>query len=160
MIKDIVIKETKNKGLGVFALRDFKKGEFIFRYMRAKIVTGKDFKKLTSWEGDHLDELDDDKFEILSGPSAYVNHSCDPNALKKDRSYYALRPIKKGEEICHDYRDKGIFKNKWKCHCGSKNCKGYIISDFFTLPEEKQRLYLPYTLKVIKEEYKKRHQKA
>jgi hypothetical protein len=157
-VKNIAIRKTKSKGLGIFALRDFKKGELIFRYEPGRIISRDDLGSLTSWEADHLDELDDDKFEILSGPSAYVNHSCDPNAIKKGRSYYALKPIKKGEEICHDYRDKGIFKNKWKCSCASRNCRGYVISDFFTLPEDRQKLYLPYTLRTIREEYKRRRQ--
>lgn len=156
MVSDVVVKSTKNKGKGTFALRDFKVGELIFRYKRGKIITEKEWDELTEWETDHIDELDGGKFEILTKSSAYVNHSCDPNTIKKGMSYYALKPIKQGEEICHDYRDKGIFKNKWQCECGSKNCKGYVISDFFTLPEDKQKLYLPYTLKVIKEEYKRR----
>jgi hypothetical protein len=34
MITDIVVKETGVKGKGVFALRDFSRGEFIFRRRR------------------------------------------------------------------------------------------------------------------------------
>ncbi len=157
MIKDIEVKDAKGKGKGIFTKRNFKKGEFIFRYKRSRIVTRKGLRKLTEWESDHIDELDNDKFEILSSPACYVNHSCDPNAIKKRRSYFALKSINKGGEILHDYRDKGIFKNKWKCNCGSKNCKGYVISDFFSLPEQTQKLYLPHTLKIIKQEYKRRH---
>lgn len=157
MIKDIEIKETTDKGKGVFAKRSFKKGEFVFRYKKGKIVSGKEIDKLSEWESDHLDELDEDKFEVQHAPACFVNHSCDPNTITKGRSYFALKLIKKGEEITVEYRSKGIFKNKWECRCGSKNCKGYVISDFFTLPEQTQKLYLPYTLKIIKQEYKRRH---
>jgi hypothetical protein len=31
MIRDVIVKAAGNKGQGVFALRDFAKGEFIFR---------------------------------------------------------------------------------------------------------------------------------
>ncbi len=155
MVKNIVVKETKNKGKGVFALKDFRKGEFIFRYKKGKVITRKNLNNLTKWESDHIDELDNNKFELMKKPACFVNHSCDPNTITKGRSYFALKNIKIGQEICVDYRSKGIFKNKWKCVCGSKKCKGYIISDFFTLPEKVQKIYLPYTLKSIKTEYKK-----
>jgi SET domain-containing protein len=157
MIKEVEVEDTKGKGKGVFAKRNFKKGELIFRYKKGKIVARKDFGKLSEWESDHLDELDEDKFEVQPAPACFVNHSCDPNAIAKGRSYFVLKSIKKGEEITVDYRSKGIFKNKWECKCGSKNCKGYVISDFFSLPKQTQKLYLPYTLKIIKQEYKRRH---
>jgi len=159
MEKDVIIKSTKNKGRGLFALRYFKKGELIFSYKKGKVVTKKGLSKLTKWESDHLDELDRNRFEVMEKPACFVNHSCDPNTISKGRSYFTLKPIKKGEEITVDYRSKGIFKNKWKCWCRSKNCKGYVVSDFFSLSKSKQKLYLPYTLKVIKKEYSK-HEKG
>ena len=82
---NIIIKETKNKDKGVFANKNFKKGEFIFGYDKGKIVTRKDFKKLTEWELVHLDELGDNKFEVMMPPACYVNHSCEPNAIQKGR---------------------------------------------------------------------------
>ncbi|OGI15624.1 hypothetical protein A3K63_04285 [Candidatus Micrarchaeota archaeon RBG_16_49_10] len=157
MIEDIEVKDAKGKGKGVFAKRSFRKGEFIFRYKTGKVVTREGIRKLTKWESNHLDELDGDKFEVQPEPACFVNHSCDPNAIMKGRSYFSLKPVRKGEEITVDYRSKGILKNRWECRCGSKNCKGYVISDFFSLPEKTQKLYLPYTLKVIKREYKRRH---
>ena len=150
-------RKKRVQGLGVFANKDFKKGEFIFRFRKGKIINRKDLNKLTKWESNHLDELDGDKFEIVEKPGWLVNHSCDPNAVQKGRSYLALKKIKKGQEISVDYRTKGIFKNKWKCNCGSKSCKGYVISDFFTLSEKSQKLYLPYTLKKIKKAYNRIH---
>jgi len=156
---NIIIKETKNKDKGVFANKNFKKGEFIFGYDKGKIVTRKDFKKLTEWELVHLDELGDNKFEVMMPPACYVNHSCEPNAIQKGRKYFALKPIRKKNEITTDYRAKGIFKNKWRCNCASKICNGYVISDFFALPELSQKLYLPYTLKSIQKEYRKIHSK-
>ncbi len=157
MIKDVIIKKTKNKGKGLFVLKNFKKGELIFSYKKGKIFAEKDLKKLTKWELDHIDELDNNKFELMKKPQCFVNHSCDPNSISKGRSYFSLKPIKKSQEVTVDYRSKGIFKNKWKCECGSKNCKGYVISDFFSLPLKDQKLYLPYTLKVIKKDYKRRY---
>jgi hypothetical protein len=70
---------------------------------------------------------------------------------------FALKRIKAGEEITTDYRVNGLFKNRWRCYCGSKNCNGWVVSDFFTLPERLQKKYLPYTPRFIREEYERRH---
>jgi hypothetical protein len=32
------------------------------------------------------------------------------------------------------------------------NCQGYVMSSFFSLNEDQQRLYLPYTPKFIRDE--------
>ncbi|MDO8555960.1 MAG: SET domain-containing protein [Nanoarchaeota archaeon] len=154
MKKIVIVRRTQKTGRGVFSLKDFKKGELIFRYNCGKVVSRKGISKLTKWESDHLDELDNDHFEVMVAPACYVNHSCDPNTIQEGRAYRALKPIKQGDELIVDYRAKGIFKNRWMCKCKGKNCKGYVISDFFSLPKKLQRLYLPYTLKIIKDTYK------
>ena len=38
----------------------------------------------------------------------------------------AIRSINVGEEITVDYGKTELKKNKIKCNCGSKNCKGYF----------------------------------
>jgi hypothetical protein len=38
MIKDFVVKDVGNKGKGVFALRDFAKGDFRFHLQYSKVV--------------------------------------------------------------------------------------------------------------------------
>ena len=60
---------------------------------------------------------------------SYVNHSCDPNTYMRiigaHVEFYALKPIRKGQELTVDY---GLthHNGKKKCTCGSKNCKGKI----------------------------------
>ncbi len=55
------------------------------------------------------------------------NHSCDANTAYKGLNVYALREIKKGEELTLDY---ALFLDEhmepFVCTCGCKNCKGYI----------------------------------
>lgn len=41
MITDIVVKEAGIKGKGVFALRDFARGEFIFRRRHGRVVSNR-----------------------------------------------------------------------------------------------------------------------
>jgi hypothetical protein len=41
MITDIVVREAPPKGKGVFALRSFRKGEFIFRCRHGRVVSNR-----------------------------------------------------------------------------------------------------------------------
>lgn len=78
--------------------------------------------------------------------SRFVNHSCSPNLQtwpatscnenpKMHRLYYfALRPIRSGEELTVDYSggvhlgvDEKPPEDADACRCGSANCKGYIF---------------------------------
>lgn len=59
----------------------------------------------------------------------YINHSCSPNTYMRvcysKVEFYALRNIKKGEELTCDYGPTH-HDGKLKCGCGSPNCKGYL----------------------------------
>jgi len=59
----------------------------------------------------------------------FINHSCAPNAftrLTSDRAeFYALRRIRKGEELTVDYglsHHGGLLA----CRCGAPGCRGWI----------------------------------
>ena len=57
--------------------------------------------------------------------TAYINHSCDPNAYMRAVPgnkvvFFALRDIKKGEEITIDYRDP---EHPQTCRCGARKCR-------------------------------------
>jgi uncharacterized protein len=59
----------------------------------------------------------------------FINHSCGPNTfmrVMKDRvEFYALKNIKKGEELSCDYGETH-HEGTLPCKCGAKNCRGYI----------------------------------
>ncbi|TYI82916.1 hypothetical protein E1A91_D05G254900v1 [Gossypium mustelinum] len=68
----------------------------------------------------------------------FINHSCDPNCRTEKWmvngeiciGLFALRDIKKGEEITFDYNYVRVFgAAAKKCHCGSSHCRGYIGGD-------------------------------
>lgn len=154
MMKDVSVKDARKKGKGVFALRNFKRGEFIFQSRRGKIITKKDSSKISRGDSKHLNEINKNKWEVMRSPGRYVNHSCDPNTIAHNTKLYALKDIKKEDEITVEYRVNAFDRNRWRCYCGSKNCQKYIISDFFNMSGGQQKFYLPYTLKFIKEKYK------
>ncbi len=76
-------------------------------------------------------------------PTAFINHSCDPNSgIVDDMTFIALRDIAKGEEVRFDY-STALYERLWtmKCSCGAPNCRG-IVRDFDLLPKSLQESYL------------------
>ncbi|KAM5564355.1 histone-lysine N-methyltransferase ASHH2 [Rosa sericea] len=68
----------------------------------------------------------------------FINHSCDPNCRTEKWmvngevciGLFALRDIKKGEEVTFDYNFvRVIGAAAKKCYCGSPQCQGYIGGD-------------------------------
>jgi len=124
-MKDIIIKKSKIHGKGVFANRDFKKGEVVIDYSTcSEKLTEKQVKKLSENQKRYVSFING-KYVLFKSPANYVNHSCDANTKTSKKGDVALRNIKKGEEITGDYSNENILV-KIKCKCGSKNCKGII----------------------------------
>ena len=91
MITDIVVRESPPKGLGVFALRSFRKGEFICRRRHGRVVSRRQMSQLSAEDRRHLTELDFDRNAVLLPPGCYLNHSCDPNAMRSGVRVFAWR---------------------------------------------------------------------
>jgi hypothetical protein len=152
----VIVGDAGVKGMGVFARRDFVRGEFIFRRRHGRVVANRDIPSLSEEEQRHLCELDFATSAVLLPPGCYLNHSCDPNAMRSGANVYAWREIHAGEEVTIDYRLNAHDGARWVCACGAANCQGYIIGDFFSLDPERQRAYLPYAPRFIRKEYRRR----
>lgn len=157
MITDVIVQSAGMKGLGVFAQRAFAPGEFIFRRRHGRIVRNEEIGLLSAEEQMHLCELNWESSAVLLPPGCYLNHACDPNAMRKGVKVFAWKAIQPGEEITIDYRLNAFGDEQYDCTCGSVNCTGTVVSSFFSLSEEQQTLYLPYAPKFIRDEYRKRH---
>ncbi len=134
------LRDVPVKGRGVFAVRDFAKGEEVLQF----VGDTKDVK-----------EFADLTYALQIGPTTYlgpsgriddyVNHSCDPNTGVRDPDgrvvLFALEAIAKGDEITFDYSTTQAGQH-WpiSCACGSANCRG-TIGDFADLPQERQRYF-------------------
>jgi len=158
MIRDIAVRDTGRKGKGVFALRDFRKGEFIFRRRHGRVFRETEFHTIPVEHREHFCELDDDLCALVLPPGCYLNHSCDPNAMRSGVKVFAWKTIRMGDEITIDYRLNASGGKRWPCVCGSANCLGYVEGGFFSLGEERQRSYLPYAPAFIRREYRRRSQ--
>jgi SET domain-containing protein len=157
VITDIEVRDTATKGKGVFALRHFAAGDFIFRRRRGRIISNSEIATLPAEVQRHLDEIDEDTSEILTSPGCYFNHACEPNAMPHGLDLYAWKDIEADEEVTVDYRLSAITDNRWDCACGSAGCPGYFYHNFFALSEETQRRYLPYAPAYVRAAYQSRH---
>lgn len=124
MKKDVFVRKSKIHGKGVFADRDFARGEVILRW-RPKILKKSDVNKLSTKQKHYIYQVSGDKYFLMQPPEKYINHSCDANTRVKNNSDVAIRAIKKGEEITSNYIKEGSFSS-FTCKCGSKKCKGVI----------------------------------
>ena len=109
----------------------------IIEYVGERISHKKADARVEADEGHcvYLFELNDKV--ILDGDTdynlaKYINHSCEPNCYSEIDGKHiwimAERDIKKGEELVYDY---GFQRPGWEdhpCHCGSKNCFGFIVA--------------------------------
>jgi len=104
-MKSVALKTSKigQFAKGVFAQRDFKKGDIVLRYNNLKPLTEKAFQHLPESEKQfthpHWGVI-----YLYPSPARYVNHSSNPNTVQnlKERYDVAKRDIKKGEEITTD----------------------------------------------------------
>lgn len=157
MIHEVIVREAGTKGLGVFALRPFRVGEFLFRRRHGKVVRNVDIGLLTPDEQRHLCELDWDTSAVLLPPGCYLNHACDPNAMRSGVKVFAWRDIQQGDEITIDYRLNAFGDERSPCLCGSPSCTGVLIGSFFALDEARQQAYLAFAPRFIQAEYRRRH---
>jgi SET domain-containing protein len=146
--KVLVLQKSKIHGIGVFAIRNFNRGEMVLLIDDSDPVP--DRSKLTPEQTIHVDVFIDkdgkEKVVFMKSPEKYINTSCDPNLYSKTdmesgiRRAYAFRDIHDGEEITWDYA-----LNSWEewdipaeCNCGSSNCRKIIRGNFFSLPRDVQ----------------------
>src|SRR5437016_8936997 len=156
MITDVVVRDAPPKGKGVVALRSVRKGEFIFRRRHGRVVSRRHEAQLSAEDGRHLTELDFDRSAVLLPPGCYLNHSCEPNAMRSGVKVFAWRRVRTGDEITIDYRLNAFGSQRWKCLCGTGSCSGEITGDFFSLHPKRQREYIRFAPRFIQREYRAR----
>ena len=126
-----------NKGL--YAAKNIKDRTRIIEY-KGKILSKKQVEQSPKFDNDKAIYLFNiNKKYDLDGDFKYntarlINHSCDPNCEVYGTGLkvwvYAIKDIKKGEELTYDYGfgyDKD-FKD-FPCRCGSDNCVGFIVRE-------------------------------
>ncbi len=124
---------------GLSAAKNIKKGQRIIQY-KGKKISQRTVQTNPKYDNDkpiYLFTLN--KYYDLDGDFKFntarlINHSCNPNCevldYKKQLWIFAMRDIKKNEELTYDYGfsfDKDY--KQFVCKCRSKNCVGYIVRE-------------------------------
>ena len=118
-MKEYVVKKS-SAGLGLFAGRDYKKGEVVIEYV-GEVITDAEAQRRG---GKYLFELNDDwtiDGKGRNNTARYINHSCAPNCRpeltddEKQVFIYTKRNIKAGEEFTYNY-GKYYFDMEIKPH--------------------------------------------
>ncbi|MEO5948434.1 MAG: SET domain-containing protein-lysine N-methyltransferase [Chitinophagaceae bacterium] len=128
----IKVAKSKIAGKGAYALKSIpakrKIGDLggIIITMKEAMRLIKDLKVINCVELDNNLALN---ASASPNDMRFINHSCGPNTfmrVMKDRvEFYALKNIKKGEELSCDYGETH-HDGKLPCRCGAKNCRGFI----------------------------------
>ena len=125
----LTVKRSNIFGKGCFALTHFPARKKIATYA-GELVRGsrKIEARLRKQDAIKIIRIDDDTAidgAVGGNATAYINHSCDPNAFMRivpgrKVAIFARRDIRPGEELTIDYRDP---YHPEVCKCGAHNCR-------------------------------------
>ena len=143
------VKKSEIDNYGLYAVKDIKDRTRIIEY-KGKILTKKQVEENSKFDNDKAIYLFNiNKKYDLDGDFKYntarlINHSCDPNCEVYGAGLkvwvYAIRDIKKGEEVTYDYGfGYDEYYKDFPCKCGSKNCVGFIVREGSRWRIEKQK---------------------
>ena len=131
------IKKSRIDKNGLYANQNIKKGTKIIEY-KGKIISVKQSEINPKFDNEkaiylfNINKRYDLDGDFKFNTARLINHSCDPNCEVFGEGMkiwiFALKNIKKGEELSYDYGfsfDKD-YKN-YPCKCKSNNCVGYIV---------------------------------
>jgi len=133
------IKKSNIDNKGLYASKNIKAKQIVIHY-KGKLVTKKEVEKNPKFDNDkaiylfNLNNRYDLDGDFEYNAARLINHSCDPNCEVNGKGLklwiFAIRDIKKGEELSYDY-GFGYDEDykQFVCKCGAKNCVGYIVRE-------------------------------
>lgn len=125
--ENVEIKHSTKHGQGLFAKKDFAKGEKVYSFPQGKIIFKEQIKDLEPEELNWLDKISDVEYEVMAEPARFVNHSCEPDIEENNRVGFASRNIKAGEELTVDYDKSAFLPEPFLCNCAARTCRGIIM---------------------------------
>jgi len=132
------VKKSRIDNRGLYASKKIKKDTKIIEY-KGKIITVKETETNPKFDNDkaiylfNLNKKYDLDGDFKYNTARLINHSCDPNCevdgVGLKLWIYAIKDIKKNEELTYDYGFS--FDKDYKdfpCRCGAKKCVGFIVN--------------------------------
>jgi len=124
------VRERKIHGRGLFATTEIAKDEIVA--VKGGHIVGRTALRgeITPRVGPVEIQIDEDLFiapvteEEREGSMLYSNHSCDPNlGMRGEITFVAMRHIRAGEELTHDWATTDDDDYSVECKCGAPNCR-------------------------------------
>ena len=140
------VRESKIQGRGLFATAYIAKDEIV-AVKGGHIVDGKTLReKITPVFGPVEIQIDEDLFiapvtdEERELSMLYSNHSCDPNlGIRGEITFVAMRAIRAGEELTHDWAMTDNDNYSVQCKCGAPNCRKTLTGKDWQRPDLQER---------------------
>src|SRR6478735_9413425 len=140
------VHESKIHGRGVFAVADIAKNENV-AVKGGHIVDRKTLReKITPRLGPVEIQIDGDLFiaavteEERELSMLYLNHSCDPNlGMRGEITFVAMRDIRAGEELTHDWAMTDDDDYSLECNCGTSDCRKTLTGKDWQRPDLQKR---------------------
>jgi SET domain-containing protein len=140
------VRESKIHGRGLFATADIAKNEIV-AVKGGRIVDRKTLrKKIMPRLGPVEIQIDDDLFiapvtdEERELSMLYSNHSCDANlGIRGEITFVAMRDIRAGEELTHDWATTDDDDYSVECKCGALNCRKMLTGKDWQRHELQER---------------------
>ncbi|MFZ3374741.1 MAG: SET domain-containing protein-lysine N-methyltransferase [Chthoniobacterales bacterium] len=153
------LRESKIHGRGLFATADIAKDEVV-AVKGGHIVNREALRrKITPRLGPVEIQIGDDLFiapvteEEREGSMLYSNHSCDANlGLRGEITFVAMRGIRAGEELTHDWCATDDDSYSVECNCGAPNCRKILTGKDWQRLELQKRYagyFSPYLARKI-----------
>jgi len=139
------VRQSPIQGSGLFAITEISKDEIV-AIKGGHIITREQLRELASRLGPAEVQIDDDLFicpateEEREGSMIFSNHSCDPNiGVRGQIIFVAMRDIRAGEELTHDWAMTDDDDSSMACGCGAQNCRGTVTGKDWQRPELQTR---------------------
>lgn len=146
-----IVRDSKIHGKGVFATRKIPADSLIVEYEGERISWKEAVKRENNKAADdfHTFFFSLESGKIIDGGSygndaRWINHSCEPNCVAREEDghvfIYALRDLKRGEELNYDYglileeRHTPALKRAYACRCGAATCRHTLLA-----PKQKKK---------------------
>jgi SET domain-containing protein len=142
----VIVRPSPIHGRGLFATADVAKDEIV-AVKGGHIVDRETLRgKITPRLGPVEIQIDDDLFiapvteEEREGSMLYSNHSCDANiGMRGEITFVAMRHIRAGEELTHDWATTDDDDYSVECKCGAPNCRKILSGKDWQRPELQAR---------------------
>jgi SET domain-containing protein len=140
------VRESKIHGRGLFATMGIAKDEIVAvkgghivdrKTLRERITPGLGPVEIQIGQDLFIAPVTDEERELSM---LYSNHSCNPNlGVRGEITFVAMRDIRAGEELTHDWATTDDDEYSVECECGAANCRKILTGKDWQKPELQNR---------------------